>query len=275
MTSPHSDAEAGWCFEHRALWLPRGDNSPEEWEDAYDVNPSRRLAALCDGAGSGIFSRLWANILANSVVEEQPNLTDAEALEHWLGRCRDRWAAGIDFSALRYTQQLRLRNVGAGATLLVLQLTPQAPVSDFPEGSLAWTAWAVGDSCLFWVRDNRLLATFPPLSADEFTVSTPLLQTAADRPVIRPVVTEEMGKLGDFFLLASDASAQLLIQRCEQGAEPEWERFWQVADADWRNEIVTLRQRGEIVDDDCTLLAIRIRPESCISQRSAGTSPAG
>ena len=81
MTSPHSDADAGWCFEHRALWLPRGDNSAEEWEDAYDVNPSRRLAALCDGAGSGIFSRLWANILANSVVEEQPNLTDAEALE--------------------------------------------------------------------------------------------------------------------------------------------------------------------------------------------------
>ena len=91
---------------------------------------------LCD-VPVGIFSRLWANILANSVVDAQPDLTDAAALERWLGKCRERWEAGIDVSALRYTQQL-LRNVGAGATLLVLQLAPQSPVSDYPEGSLAW-----------------------------------------------------------------------------------------------------------------------------------------
>ena len=87
-------------------------------------------------------------------------------------------------------------------------------------------------------------------------------------------MAEGMGKLGDFFLLVSDATAQLLLQRCEQGAEPEWQCFWQVADADWREEIMALRQSGEIVDDDCTLLAIRIRPESDISQRAAGLVPA-
>jgi hypothetical protein len=226
-------------------------------EDAYDVDPARLLAVLSDGAGSGIFSRLWANLLAAGVVEARPSLTDPDALACWLQECRERWLAGINFPALRYTQQLRVRNAGAGATLLVLQL---APSGDPPEEGLAWTAWAVGDSCLFWVRDNRLLATFPAERAEDFTVSTPLLQTLTDRPVITPLLAGGMGKLGDFFLLASDATAQLLLQRCESGAEPDWERFWQVAEVDWRDEIVALRQSGEIVDDDCTLLAVRLRP---------------
>jgi hypothetical protein len=82
-----------------------------------------------------------------------------------------------------------------------------------------------------------------------------------DRPIISPVQAGGMGKLGDFFLLASDATAQLLLQRYEQGAEPHWESFWQVPLADWREEIIALRHSDEIVDDDCTLLAIRIRPE--------------
>jgi hypothetical protein len=247
--------EDGGRFEHRVLWLPKSGNSAEECEDVRAVDEGRRLAALSDGAGSGIFSRLWAELLTRSLLDERPALGDPAALARWLGTCRERWLAAINFPSLRYTQQLRVRNAGAGATLLTLQLTRHAAAAD----AVSWTAWAVGDTCLFWVRDNRLLATFPAARAADFGLRTPLLQTTADRPVITPLLARGMGKLGDLFLLSTDATAQLLLARCERGAEPDWERFWQVPEAEWRDEMAALRERGDIVDDDYTLLAVRLR----------------
>jgi hypothetical protein len=254
-----SAAEGGGRLEQRVLWLPKSGNSAEECEDVFAVDEGRRLAALSDGAGSGIFSRLWADILTRGLLDERPALGDPAALARWLDTCRERWLAGINLPALRYTQQLRVRNAGAGATLLALQLARHA------EDALTWTSWAVGDSCLFWVRDNHLRMTFPAARAADFGIRTPLLQTTTDRPVITPLLARGMGRLGDLFLLATDATAQLLLARCERGAEPDWERFVQVPESEWREEMVALRERGEMVDDDCTLLAVRLRRDESAS----------
>jgi len=255
-----------WQIASRPLWLPKGGNTEDEWEDAFAVDAAAGLAAVSDGAGSGIFSGEWARLLTRSLVEARPSLADPDAFGRWLGACRERLCAEINVPSLRFTQQKRFREAGAGATLLALRLGGAGRGA--PANQFTWSAWAVGDSCLFWVRENRLWATFPAVESSDFRISTNLLRTLTGHPVVPPLASGGMGRLGDFFLLATDATAQILMRHCEEGREPDWEQFWQRDEAAWRDEVLELRRRDEIVDDDCTLLAVRLVP----SEAGAGAS---
>jgi hypothetical protein len=245
-----------WHLEHRALWVQKGGNEPADWQDAYVVDAERGRAAVSDGAGSGIFSRLWADLLTRRLLDDDPAPTDADALARWLDVCRQHWHEAINLPALRHTQRHRVRTVGTGATILALRV--QAVAGDAER--FAWSAWAVGDSCLFWVRDNRLRATFPAIGSEDFGPSTTLFQTLTDRPPVTPLLADKLGKMGDLFLLATDAVSQMLLHRTEEGAEPDWEAFWQCEETAWRQAITGLRGAGQIEDDDCTLLLVRPLP---------------
>ena len=53
-------------FEHRAFWLPKDVQNAQAYEDAFDVDCVRGLAAVCDGVSSTIFAGRWAAILAKA-----------------------------------------------------------------------------------------------------------------------------------------------------------------------------------------------------------------
>ena len=52
--------------------------------------------------------------------------------------------------------------------------------------------------------------------------------------------------MGDFFLLATDATAQLLLRRCEEGA-CEWEGVWGWEPAAWHEKVALWRRDAEQV----------------------------
>jgi hypothetical protein len=60
-------------------------------------------------------------------------------------------------------------------------------------------------------------------------------------------------------VLATDAVAQWLLRRYEQGQPPEWEQFEGLDEPAWKEEINTLRRDNQIVNDDCTMLLLRIQ----------------
>ena len=59
-------------------------------------------------------------------------------------------------------------------------------------------------------------------------------------------------------MFATDALAQRLLAEVESGAPPDWDRFWDLDQETWRQEIEAIRDQNGIVNDDCTLVVLRL-----------------
>jgi len=242
----------GLC-EMRLLTTPKRGNSEEECEDGALCRPEEGLAAVCDGAGEGIFTRRWVQRLLDSYAVERPDVTDRTAFLDWLQRCRQEWFGEIGFDGLRGYQQNKVLDTGAGGTFLAWQLGEAGP-----DGSFAWRAWAVGDACLFWVRRDVLWATFPMAHWRHFGLTPCLLRSRRDVPVPAPVFAAGRCLPGDVFFLATDAVAQELLRCVAEGQGPSWDELLTLSEEGWRERIERLRDAGRITNDDSTLLSVRV-----------------
>ncbi len=250
-----------WSLEHRVLTEAKEGNTAEENEDASDVSPSNLAAAVADGASFGIFSRSWARLLCSGSVTTPERFAQPTDRDRWLAECRTRWLDGIPTERMTVTKQRKIQAVGSGATLLLFQ-AESGLLYRRGQAWYRWRAWAVGDSCLFWIRRNRLLASFPGPNSGAFGLSTPLLRTLALNQASIPLHACGLGKVGDFFLLATDALALMFLQLCEAGELFDWSRFWDLSETAWQQELETYRNKRLLVNDDCTLLAVQIVPRA-------------
>ncbi len=257
---PAEGAPGGVPFAEKLLWLVKQGNAEGEWEDACATDAQRGVAAVCDGASEGIFARTWARLLADRFVAAGPDLAEPALRSGWLDECRAAWKEAIGFPTLRWSQKNKVVSTGAAATFLSLQLAGMEGAAD----GVGWRALAVGDSCLFWARDNRLLASFPLCHSGQFALGPPLLRTRVEGPDPAPLLGRGLCRPGDVFVLATDAVAAHLLALCEAGTPPDWEGFAALEPETWREQVASLRRDGRMVNDDCTLLLVRVgREESC------------
>jgi hypothetical protein len=245
-------------FDLRVLWAPKGGNDEREWEDGYAANAGAGVVALADGAGDGIFSKLWADLLLESFVAQPIALDDAAAVEPWIQAQRRAWLQAIRYPEQRWSIQMKIDRSCGAATFVALKLDPVEAAGNGPGQAIGWTAWAVGDACLFHVRGGNLTGSFPAAAASEFGTTPYLYQSKPLRAT--PVAVVTRGELGpdDLIVFATDAVAQRLLMEVESGAPPDWRRFWDLDQETWRQEIAELRAQNAIVNDDCTLLVIRL-----------------
>src|SRR5205085_485746 len=86
-----------------------------------------------------------------------------------------------------------------------------------------WRGIAVGDSCAFQIRDDKLITSFPISNAGEFN-SRPILlcSNPANNTGVWPEVRIQEGdcKVGDLFILATDAVAKWFLDQYEAGGKP-------------------------------------------------------
>ena len=106
-----------------------------------------------DGVSSALFSGPWATILAEAVVADPPDPTDAEAFACWLQERRKLWAASIDTTGLAWFQRAKLP-AGAFSTLLWIGVLQQEEAQTGAFGGCRLVGHAIGDSCLFHVRGD-------------------------------------------------------------------------------------------------------------------------
>ena len=248
----HADAAEGMRVRMRGLSLPKHGNRPEEIEDAFAIDPANGLATISDGASEGIFVRMWARLLTKSYSETRFDPSDEAKRAAWLAACRKVWLQDIQFTKLRWSQQNRVESVGGAATFLSWQLGQAA------DGQPAWRAWGVGDSCLFWIRNNRLRATFPVTSSHHFANSPWLLTTRTDIGEPAPLFAAARCEKGDLFILATDALSQYLMRGVERRKQPNWDKLETLDEKKWHDRIEGLRRRKKIVNDDCSMVAIRV-----------------
>ena len=239
-------------FAFRAFTLAKDPQQPGEYQDAWRCAPEAGVAAVADGVASAIFSGPWAEVLVEAIIAQPLSLDQHDGLGTWLAARRAQWQAKIDTTGLAWFQKAKLP-AGAFSTLLWVTIA-----ADNAEAT--WLCRAIGDSCLFHVRDGRLLCVFPIERTEDF---------AAD-PVVLGSVNLNRDHLlefksaqgsccpGDLLVLATDAVAQWILSEVEAGNPPTWNDFWTMTEMEWRDGLDRLRTEGAMRYDDATLVVLRI-----------------
>ena len=250
----------------RELWLPRAGNDPDEYEDAFRTAIAGQQAtpdgvaaqvAVADGASESAFAREWARELVDAFVSGPPELRDLteDSLNAWLAEPRERWRGLVPWDRVPWHGEAKART-GAFATLVGLT------IDVVPEDSsrLRWRALAVGDSCLFVVRDARLVVSFPLEDAAEFGSAPALI---CSNPATASRMWDGASRLdgeceaGDLFILASDALSCWFLARAAAGERP-WETLGALDPPDWEAWVAGQRAGGLMHNDDTTLLMMEV-----------------
>ena len=145
---------------------------------------------------------------------------------------------------------------GAFATLLGLAIG-SAPDDS---GRLSWQAMAVGDSCLFVVRDGRLRLSFPLEDPAEFDNNPALVCSNPDNAGgLWESVRRSSGECapGDLLILATDALACWLLAEHAAGERP-WETLLALDPPAWAGWVGERRRNGSMRNDDTTLVIIEV-----------------
>ena len=245
--------------------LPKAGNSAEEYEDAWatsesaGVMPGSFACAVADGATETSFSGLWARLLAAAYCA---GVDTPDALFDILPLVQEAWRREVAAIPLPWYAEEKARR---GAFAALTGLTIVAPEADDAAGG-RWTALASGDSCLFQVRDDDLVAACPLTCSEDFTNRPTLLSSdPASNDGIADTLVYAGGTWlpGDRFYLLTDALACWFLAAFEAGDRP-----WHIldafldadkeadAEADFAAWIADLRAARALRNDDVTLLGV-------------------
>jgi hypothetical protein len=255
-----SEVAAPAPMDGDCLWIPKSSHAADETEDGWALDTAKGTAAVADGASSAYSSREWARILTTAFVNEPP-ARGLGALQSWIERCSTEWHVSVDQhqpgGESWWAGELEQR--GSYATLLGVSVTNASP------GQPAqWSAIAVGDSCLVVLRPLgqvlRRVCAFPLDHPEGFGSHPDLLATfGAEGSAPLRYVKTATGELdaGDVLLLMTDALAEWALVR-EAAGEPAWDELADTSADAFRELVVRERDAGSMVDDDVTLLRMRL-----------------
>jgi hypothetical protein len=242
-----------------AYSLPKAGNTLEEYEDAFwplqfDSKGAEEFTyAIADGATETSFSGLWARLLVEAYCDGRFNEAQRAAT---LLELQARWLEQVGNAPLPWYAEEKLRS---GAFSSLLGLTIQCISSAENIVSVTWEAMAIGDSCLFQVSNDELVAAFP-LKHSEYFNSRPILLSTnpADNEHLSDhiIISEGAVEAGDTLYLMTDALACWFLKEYEQGGKP-WE-IKRSSPEDFERWITKLRKDKVIRNDDVTM--IRVEP---------------
>lgn len=221
--------------------------------DNYAVNKSIHRFAVSDGVSKSFFPKIWSEILVSHFVEES-NIKERGELTKV---CQKKWQDIIDEKinlpeTKWHTRTLYNRKEPALATFVGLQ---------FFEGDKSWSAWAQGDSFLFFVPEVymdyqkdliKLSSKAEPIIFDNF----PDFVSSIGNNHKGELVSYENQKIvnGTFYLM-TDALAEWFINQGENASGKI--TVWQTQ-GDFERFISQAVDEEELTNDDCAILCIEI-----------------
>ncbi len=231
--------------------VQKAGNEISECEDIWgcvERNPIMSIA-LSDGATESSFTREWARSLVTAFTDRQLPWQEVYACATtWLIPLQATWQQWLGQQDLSWFAK-RKAGEGAFATFVSLEVF----------ADLSWKSLAVGDSCLFVVRDRTLQKSFPLQTSHEFNNRPRLIGTNIRAANITISQIHGVAKCGDHFYLATDAIACWIFKQIEANQDP-WVKLEQIRTQDLFAKWVTeLRDRHEIANDDTTLLCLKIQ----------------
>jgi hypothetical protein len=198
-------------FTTKAFWCQKDGNSPHEYEDAFGFNDNLKedgsylRFAVADGASESSFCDHWANLLVNAFINGDFDSSDLVCV---LEKLRVEWLGHIERKDLAWWAQEKVLT-GAFSTLCGLSIK----IEDLLCADGSFSVRAIGDSCFFHLRKERILQSFPMSSHDCFNISPELLgSNLASNEGLSFKEFSGSWLRGDHFLLLTDALAHWLLK---------------------------------------------------------------
>lgn len=218
---------------------PKDGNEPGEYEDSWRVRepaadkPLR--VAMAGGAPASFLAGQWARTLTAALEEAGPEVTaDAAEFARTVAAAARQWPGESDR--------------GAYATLLVADVAADG----------AWHAAAVGDTCLFHVRESRLIQAFPVTEAGRPGDAPPVVGSRDTVPEeIEPMAALACGAAapGDRLYACTGALAGWFLGECERGGRP-WEVLDDIGEPFFETWLEEVREKGHLRDADVALVTV-------------------
>jgi serine/threonine protein phosphatase PrpC len=225
-----------------ALHAPKEGSSEEQYEDAWATHThtdGTTMLAVADGASTAVFAREWANLLVQTFVQGTP-LPDDTVLFETVESLAKVWREDVESKATSWWAQEKLPH-GSSATLLLAHRDKHL-----------LQLLAIGDVCLFLVRNDRLKYAFPVTRSHKFDTRPMLLTTEkpAENPTVKRFLCEVEPR--DHIYILSDAIACWFLEQYEAKRRP-WDMLPSTNDelATW---LVGLREEKTMKNDDVTIV---------------------
>lgn len=232
----------------RAYRTSKSGRSLSECEDAVGYSSRRGVGALSDGASSSARAGDWSALLVRSFLSRSVSGTfDPEHAWNLARRSFDEVVAE-DSSDGWWSDEVDRR--GSFATIVRVEFHTSG-------NDLGWRSMAIGDSCLFHVRDGHLLEASPLSSPDAFDSSPELIGSSS--PPDTAVFASGTCGLGDCLLLASDALSRWALFRDQRG-DPVWAFLLGLRSSNFERFVELARSTGEMEDDDVSMLRCEVVP---------------
>jgi serine/threonine protein phosphatase PrpC len=249
-------------------------NTPDENQDAYwpilaplkDYNAERSYEhrgshltiAVADGATEGILGEIWSRMIVRSAGRLFPRLDLKSILNNsyraWQRYLQWKSRDGRSVTSLPKWLEEPAIEQGTFSTLIAFNISENQN----------WTAIAVGDSCLFQIREERMILSWPIQNSDEFSKRPYLLSTAESwNQEISNNSRQAHGywQSDDKFFLMSDALACWFLRKCEQDEKP-WITLLNLGteevDGTFDLEVERWRDLDQMRNDDVTLIRLEI-----------------
>lgn len=208
------DAKKKIFIEARGITIAKEDASPKECEDAMLLG--KRIFCVADGAGGASYSREWARSLCWRSSQQPPPILDgeqreAQALTDWLAPARKYWHDLVPWSLIDRPISMKKTKNGAGSTFAALEFTETIQTKPY----IGWPfrCWAIGDSCIFQLRESKCLWSRPIASGDDFDFIPPMLHSCKETEMNITKNWHQWNDIaypGDIILLATDAFAEFI-----------------------------------------------------------------
>ena len=249
-------------FSAQAYSFAKEPGLPREWEDSVACSVRSGRFAIADGATQAYRSGEWAEMLTEAYVTDFPprdghdDPQRMKAIRDWFADQARMWQEREVPASDWWAKDAAQANPPS-ATFAGLQVTRSAEVAD-------WEAVAIGDCCLFQIRQGHLMTAFPLDSPAQFNTHPHLLTTANGR------LTGSLNALrartgralpGDIFVLGTDAVSECLLGLA--GHDPDiWGRLGFFGARKFGHMVADLRAAEAIAADDVAILVIAVHSET-------------
>jgi hypothetical protein len=260
------------------FWLPKAGDDASAYEDAFFpfkfpfdiISHTQKFQrfAIADGASTAYLSGMWAAILVDVFGSYDGEITNTNFFdliqtlildENWNPRLLEYIKKREDMGKpLSWYDEMALQN-GAASTLLEISF----PVEENKVRD-NYSALAVGDSCIFQIRDDELITKFPLDSSADFDNSPSLISSDPKRNenlYDKIAYLENQSFIqGDGFYLMTDALASWFLQEYEKGNKP-WTIISEntIDRSSFLGWIEQLREEKKMRNDDVTLMILKIQ----------------
>lgn len=265
---PKRDAKAS--ENQDAVWprLIRAKNDePSAGRAEVASKQGRVFVGVADGATEGVLAGEWANITLKSLSKTAGDIHTPDDVMPQLNEAVQTWGRFKRLRTVNGTKPLTALPAWLEDEAVARGAFSTACVVWFDDNG-EWSGAAIGDSCVFQIRQDELVEVWPVSASSEFNNSPYLVssETACNHELAAHIKTRRsQWEREDRFYFATDALACWILKQHENQTPP-WNKlasFDSIAAPDEFSAFVaSIRDAGEIQNDDTTLVCVTFMPKS-------------